>query len=95
MGAGAPVGENPRPAGDIGIVTLAPDNLSMVIELIRDNPLAILASAGVERPYLTHLPAILADPVPDSGALSGARIFGHCWQALAPSGSRSLELTGD
>ena len=68
-------------------------------ELVRNNPLALLASNGTDGvPYLTHVPVILSpnssrnssDESPDTRALMNGQLWGHMnranphWSALVP-----------
>jgi predicted FMN-binding regulatory protein PaiB len=72
-------------------------------DLIRRFPLAVLLTSGPERPFATHLPAILADdfdgaPVP--AGLAGGQIYGHLnrrnphWAALVSGSPATLIFTG-
>jgi transcriptional regulator len=76
-----------------------PADPALTIELIRDNPLATLISPGPERPYVTHLPAILADPA-QTGELVGTTVLGHLnrrnphWAALRAGVGVVLMFTG-
>lgn len=77
-----------------------PSDPAMAIDLIRDNPLATLVSPGPKRPFATHLPVILADPLTGHGDLVGAGMLGHMnrqnphWAALWPQASVVLIFQG-
>ncbi|MGW7276272.1 FMN-binding negative transcriptional regulator [Streptomyces sp. NPDC054864] len=80
-----------------------PDS-SWMVDLIRDNPLALAASNGSpdEAPFATHLPVIF-DPETSAdwtGELPGATLLGHLnranphWSALETGGALLLTFTG-
>jgi transcriptional regulator len=77
---------------------------SWIVDLIRNNPLALLASNGsrIEGPFATHLPVIpnphAADELPPD--LAGAVLLGHMnranphWIALREGQAALLSFTG-
>lgn len=77
---------------------------SWLVDLIRDNPLALLVTNGDDAngPFATHLPAIPDPGMTDewSADLSGATLLGHLnranphWDALANGGTALLTFTG-
>ncbi|MEY9996248.1 transcriptional regulator [Streptomyces sp. V4I8] len=81
----------------------SPDS-SWMVELIRKNPLALMASNGgtAATPFATHLP-VIPDPEMDgewTADLSGSRLWGHMnrenphWAALETGSSVLLTFTG-
>jgi transcriptional regulator len=79
-----------------------PPDPDWVRELMMENPLALLATNGVEAPYATHVPVILRGRhAPGSSAgLAGSTLVGHMnranphWTALAGGISALLAFTG-
>ena len=75
-----------------------PPDRAWAVELVRDNPLALLVTDGPGGPYATHLPTVL--PPLSGGELTGVRMHGHLnranphWPALAGAGRALLVFQG-
>ncbi|MEE1808152.1 AMP-binding protein [Streptomyces sp. BE133] len=72
----------------------------LVHEVIRQHPLAMLASNGPTTPYTTHLPIIHEPGAEQPDSLTGFSLFGHLnranphWRALAGGAPATLMFTG-